>query len=905
MAVFVSSGDSGSAGCDRDNPAQFGLQVSGFASTPYTTTVGGTDFNDLNNFTPFWNLTNDAHEASAKSYIPEMTWNDSCTNAEWSIVTGITNAETNCNNGRLFGAVVATGGSGGKSSCTTGSGQDIVSCTGGYPKPSWQSGTGVPNDGKRDIPDVSLFASNGFNGNFYVICSKNVTNSYCDPADPNGTIVGIGGTSASTPAFAGIMALIDQKTNSRQGNPNYVLYSLAAKQPASGCNSSSSPASTCVFYDVTSGTIAMPCFTGSTSDCHTNVKSDQFGVLTGYATTTAYDLATGLGTVNAANLVNAWGGAAGSKGSVTTLSMTPTPLTITHGATANLNVTVAPAPTGTGTPSGEVALETSTGIGVGSFLLTNGAVTGTTNNLPGGSYTVTAHYPGDATFSASDSTPPISVVVSPEPSTTTVKALTADANGNPIPVTSGPYGGFVYVRADVVGQSGNGTATGTVTIKDNGTPITGSPFSLNSQGNTATPSGVFTFSGGQHTITATYSGDSSFTAGPAASTTFTITPAPTTVTMPPLPTINLFGTSAALSATVGGTSCGNPATGTVTFFSGATQIATGPVQTVVDPNTCLLTGGAIANSSTLPLGNNSITAKYNGDNNYSSSVSSPVTTDVAIPIQLVLGTSASTIVQFQSATFTATLTPQQTGPTVAGSVQFSSNLMTNLLCTVTVTGGQAQCTTTALPAGSQTISASFMGDPNYVPTQRTTNITVTPGPDFSIAASPTSITVVSPGQSGSTSLMLSAMNGLTGTFNLVPQCANLPSESTCAVSPASVTFSSTITTATVMLTVSTRAPSSVPATRRFQPTNSGSGPIFVIGLFALLSLLGLRRGRRGIQIAFTVVAFAALLTFAACSGGGGGGVHDPGTPVGLDSAASVSFTIGTATHAVPISINVQ
>src|SRR6201987_3937625 len=326
MSVFLSSGDSGSAGCDRDNPAEFGLQVSGFASTPYTTTVGGTDFNDLNNFTPFWNLTNDAHEASAKSYIPEMTWNDSCTNAEWSIVTGITNAETNCNNGRLFGAVVATGGSGGKSSCTTGSGQDIVSCAGGYPKPSWQSGTGVPNDGKRDIPDVSLFASNGFNGNFYVICSKNVTNSYCDPADPNGTIVGIGGTSASTPAFAGIMALIDQKTNSRQGNPNYTLYRLFAQQPATGCNSSTPPVSTCVFNDVTSGTIAMPCLTGSTPDCQTSVKSDQFGILTGYPTTTGYDLATGLGTVNAANLVNAWTTtAAGAKGSTTTLSMTPTP----------------------------------------------------------------------------------------------------------------------------------------------------------------------------------------------------------------------------------------------------------------------------------------------------------------------------------------------------------------------------------------------------------------------------------------------------------------------------------------------------------------------------------------------------------------------------------------------------
>ena len=156
--------------------------------------------------------------------------------------------------------------------------------------------------------------------------------------------------------------------------------------------------------------------------------------------------------------------------------------------------------------------------------------------------------------------------------------------------------------------------------------------------------------------------------------------------------------------------------------------------------------------------------------------------------------------------------------------------------------------------------------------------------------------------------MLTAMNGLTGTFNLVPQCANLPSESTCAVSPESVTFSSTMTTATVMLTVSTRAPSSVPATRRFQPTNNRPGAIIVIGLLALLSLLVLRRERRGIQVAFTVITFAALLTFAACgggSGGGGGGVHDPGTPIGLDSAASVSFTIGTATHAVPISINVQ
>src|SRR5262249_36249004 len=152
---------------------------------------------------------------------------------------------------------------------------------------------------------------------------------------------------------------------------------------------------TCVFNDVTNGTIAMPCFTGSTPDCHTNINVDEFGVLTGYATGTGYDRATGLGTVNAANLVSAWVTAVGAlKGSVTTLQMTPSPLNITHGANANVTTSVAAAPGGAGTPSGEVSLVTSTGVGSGSFVLTNGSATGTTAELPGGTYTVTAHYPG-------------------------------------------------------------------------------------------------------------------------------------------------------------------------------------------------------------------------------------------------------------------------------------------------------------------------------------------------------------------------------------------------------------------------------------------------------------------------------------------------------------------------------
>jgi hypothetical protein len=220
--------------------------------------------------------------------------------------------------------------------------------------------------------------------------------------------------------------------------------------------------------------------------------------------------------------------------------------------------------------------------------------------------------------------------------------------------------------------------------------------------------------------------------------------------------------------------------------------------------------------------------------------------------------------------------------------------------------GQAVLSTTTLPVGTVTVTGNYSGDFAHTASSGSVTVTVTAAPDFSIAANPTSITIAAPGQTGSTSLTLTAMNGLTGTFSLAPQCVSLPSESTCAVSPASVTFSSTMTTASVMLTVSTTAPSSVSASRRVQPTNGRPGTIFAIGLLGLMWLFGLRRGRRGIQVAVTVITFAALLTFAACGGGGGGGgVHDPGTPVGLDPNASVSFTIGNATHAVPISINVQ
>jgi uncharacterized protein (TIGR03437 family) len=100
------------------------------------------------------------------------------------------------------------------------------------------------------------------------------------------------------------MALVTQITNSRQGNANSVFYKLAAQQPAADCNSSQPVSTACIFNDIASGTIAMPCTRGTTN-CNTSNSNRKYGVLSGYGAAPGYDLATGLGTVNVFNLVTA------------------------------------------------------------------------------------------------------------------------------------------------------------------------------------------------------------------------------------------------------------------------------------------------------------------------------------------------------------------------------------------------------------------------------------------------------------------------------------------------------------------------------------------------------------------------------------------------------------------------
>lgn len=675
ISVFVSTGDSGSAVCDQGSSlATQGLSVNGIASTPYNVAVGGTDFADLQNQSTYWNATNDPVTfASAKGYVPESTWNDTCTNAEFFSFTGDSTAEQQCNdsnNRYLAGSLAPVGGSGGASNCTTSSSQLPLTCSGGYPKPTWQSGPGVPSGATRDLPDVSLFAGNGMNSSFYLACESDI---YGGCAGEVYSMVALGGTSASAPAFAGMMALINQKMGSRQGNPNYILYPLAA-QPSVSCDSTGTVTSSCIFYDIVTGTVAMPCSTG-TPNCITNTAGDQNGVLAGYGAGTGYDPATGLGSVNAANLVNNWA-TVSFRPTLATLSLSPT--SVTHGSPVTVDVTVSPT-SGSGTPSGMVSLITGTGHPAGLFTLNNGAVSGNTAVLPGGSYSVTAHYAGDGTFAASDSGPGIPVTVTPEPSTTALQVFTLAPNGNSIPFTSGPYGGaIVYLNASVAGKSGQGVPTGTVNITQtpngNTANLTGDPFPLNSQALTMIPFPGYNwwaYSPGTYTVGATYSGDASFQKSTATNVSFTITPGPTSIALsvagcspvngvcsstPGQPvsigaTINYGG-----AAFTGGVFINQPS-GTVTFYSNGTALGPpAPVDSSINPP------GASINVSP-QAGLDNITAQYSGDSNFAGSTSSAILLEVSTPFLMTANPSTVNILSAgKSGSTTLTVIAQNGSP---------------------------------------------------------------------------------------------------------------------------------------------------------------------------------------------------------------------------------------------------
>jgi subtilase family serine protease len=323
ISVFAAAGDEGAASCDAgQESATHGIGVSALASTQYNVAVGGTDYSDTLNGTnsTYWSNFNSTGYGSAMSYIPEIPWNGSCAS---SLLAGYLGYSTTYGAGGLCGSSTAAeygllevvGGSGGPSNCFTGVpstfGVAGGSCQ-GYAKPAWQTGlSGIPNDGVRDIPDVSMFASDGIWGHYAVVCFTDPENggTPCEGAPNNWS--GFGGTSVASPVMAGIQALVNQNQGGLQGNPNAVYYALAASTPSA-------------FHSVTQGDIDVNC-TGA-QNCYGFLGHLDYGrggrifattyggvlsvqdssFMPAYSAGAIWSFANGIGSVDANNLVMNW-----------------------------------------------------------------------------------------------------------------------------------------------------------------------------------------------------------------------------------------------------------------------------------------------------------------------------------------------------------------------------------------------------------------------------------------------------------------------------------------------------------------------------------------------------------------------------------------------------------------------
>jgi hypothetical protein len=816
ISVTVSSGDTGSANCDAQDQAVSydGLAVSGFASTPYNVSVGGTDFavltsNYPTSFNQYMNPNGGVapYYGSATGYIPETPWNNT------------TYPNTTINLNQTFSGESLGGGGGGMSSCTT---QDQYGdCLSGYPKPAFQANL-TPVDGVRDVPDVSLFASNGFNAAIWAICADSAVydtpGTDCQLVDGKPTaattISGVGGTSASAPAFAGMLALISQSVGGRLGNPNPALYSLAMNTPA-------------VINDVVVGNNSQPCGSIFVPGCVEVASTDFY--LSGYNAGTGYDLASGLGSVNAAKLVNAWPTATFTPTSEPVFLIgesqateSPNGLTATHGTPIDFFLVITP---DGGQLSGNVTLVTdsdvavlpnSGGVGtvypVNSPTVTGGVVTGTTNTLPGGSYNLYAYYGGDTNFAASKSNP-IPVTINPESSSTTLAVSFYDASSlQSIGSTTAPYGSIFFF--DGTPQSQNtqnpfdGVPTGTITFLNGTTPV-GPAVNLNSSGSadfdnyygfynqTAPPAGSYQ-------LVASYSGDASFLPSKSAPASITITKGPISSALSSSTAGLNYGGSVTLTVAIQTDSFGNYPTGSISFMSGATVLGTAPIVGSNDPNTGLDLGTAtatIAGTQFTANGNNYVYAAYAGDANYSSANSNNVLLDVTgVPVPKI-GVSGPTTIALadpgasSAATITVTpfggftgavnLTCTITGPSNAVSIP------TCTPATATITGTTAVTATVNVDSTSTTTADTYSllvtgadAATGKITASTTIPVTVSAPPPPSFALSSVAAVIAAPGSSTTSAITVTPSNGFTGAVNLT--CSSVTAGLTCTPATATV-----------------------------------------------------------------------------------------------------------------------
>jgi hypothetical protein len=805
QSAFVSAGDGGSAGCDNfDNQqlAYYGLQVNGIASTPYNVAVGGTDFYysdyaaasaTLNaQLATYWSASSTAAPAvSLLKYVPEQVWND-------FFGYNLDDAGKPAN---LPEENIVAGG-GGKSSL--GYYATTNSAAAGYPKPGWQSGTGVPVDAVRDLPDVSLFAANGANSSYYPICANpgDCSNPGAGGAD---VITGVGGTSAAAPAMAAIQALVNQSVKSWQGQADFVYYPLATKVPTA-------------FHDVTVGSNKVPC-QATTANCVTGTSGTifaGFSVENGFTSGKGYDLASGLGSVDVALLIANW-----SKVSLkpTTTTLTVNPTTLVHGTAANVNATVAPTG-GSGAPTGNISITGNDGLvhyaSIGSGPLASGTVSTSVNSLPGGTYQLEAVYGGDGAFAGSSSAP-VTVIVSSETDTLTTTGWALNPYDLYLyPLTAGitvPYGAQIYLDAQPISKNAPGSllaGTGTVTYTDKLGAVTQTATEpLDAGGLAEWSTGVF--APGSHTISETYSGDASYKASTAATAaSFIVIPGTTALSGGPLTNQVAAGASVDVAVTL--------TTGYLPFFgvlpTGNVSVTLGS-QTISAPlqsygATGDATLGAVATFTNVPAGILPVIASYAGNAHWLGS-SFNAGTVIALSTQLTptvtLGTSATTPTPSQNFTLTVTVTGVTGKSAPTGTVTFSSN-NPNFYVTVPLSGTTATATFPGYSGlnGANLITALYSGDANYNAGTSAPVIITIAQPDFSLTNLNPEL-LIAPGQSSSATLVLNPINGFSAAVAL---SVSAPAGITVTPKTASQTVTASLTDVATVAVASTVVPGVYP-----------------------------------------------------------------------------------------------
>ena len=635
ITVVVAAGDNGSAGCDdfdTATAAQYGFAVNGFASSPWVVAVGGTDFDALaTNFSAYANATSNGtapYWRTALKYIPENPWNDST-----AVNTTYQNNESVANVG---GSANIVAGSGGVSSCVTQT--NSGACTAGYSKPSFQVGM-TPADTVRDVPDVSLLAANGQYQALWVLCSDSVTDGssqpYTECDNTNGQFSsgtyfgGVGGTSAAAPAFAGMLALVAEANGSasdnyRLGQADFILYKLAQSKYST------------VFHDVVTGNNSVSCQSGS-PNCGANL------FMLGYNAGANYDLASGLGSVDVNALVKNWNSAK-LTATATSLKLNGSTAAYTgvHGANVTFDVGVNPT-----SASGLVAIvdnadETPGGTASGpqndgqlSIPLASGAASAQYNGLPGGSYTVTARYGGDAANAASTSVP-VSVTIAPESSTTALSISASNPQtGQTIPLSSIPYGSAIFADATITGSAEgsatHGIATGYVNFnngisRQNYSGI-GTGYVASSNIATWSPRGAESLRPSTYNIFADYLGDPSYSPSTSSTIGFAVVPASTVVVASADPTTVSSNANVTVTAMVETPwNLAGPPTDTVSFSLGGKQLESdtlvsteATIQMIGSTAYYIQTAAASFSASSLKAGTNTFTIDYSGDGAYTAS----------------------------------------------------------------------------------------------------------------------------------------------------------------------------------------------------------------------------------------------------------------------------------------------